>query len=161
MRISIERPHRPEALALIAELDAYQASLYPPESNHGIDIDALDRANVVFAVVRDAEGHAVGCGALVLESTFAELKRMFVRPQHRGHGIAKALLAFLEAEAVAKGYDLVRLETGISQPEALGLYSRSGYARRGPFASYTNDPLSVFMEKQLGVSTPGSPADSG
>lgn len=39
------------------------------------------------------------------------------------------------------------LETGISQPEALGLYERSGYARRGPFGAYAEDPLSVFMHK--------------
>jgi len=41
------------------------------------------------------------------------------------------------------------LETGISQPEALGLYERSGYVRRGPYGDYPDDPLSVFMHKRL------------
>jgi len=150
MRIALERPDQPEVLSLIAELDAYQTVLYPPESHHGIDINALGQSNVLFAVARNTEGHAIGCGAVVLKPTFGELKRMFVRPQHRGHGIAKALLAFLEAEAVTAECRLLMLETGISQPEALGLYARSGYARCGPFASYTNDPLSVFMQKRVG-----------
>jgi putative acetyltransferase len=150
MRISFESANQPEVLDLIAELDAYQAALYPPESNHGIDIEALSRPNVLFAVARNTEGHAVGCGAIVLQSTFGELKRMFVAPQHRGQGIAKAVLVFLEAEALVRGCTLLRLETGISQPEALGLYARSGYARRGPFEGYANDPLSVFMERQIG-----------
>jgi putative acetyltransferase len=150
MRISLESANQPEALGLIAELDAYQAALYPAESNHGIDLEALSRPNVLFAVARNIEGPAVGCGAVVLHPTFGELKRMFVRPQHRGHGIAKAVLAFLEVEAHVKGCTVLRLETGISQPEALGLYARSGYARRGPFEGYAPDPLSVFMERQIG-----------
>jgi putative acetyltransferase len=40
------------------------------------------------------------------------------------------------------------LETGIRQPEALGLYERLGFVRRGPFGDYAEDPLSVFMEKR-------------
>ena len=150
MRISLESPRQPEVLDLIAELDAYQAALYPPESNHGIDVEALSQPNVLFAVARDSEGRPVGCGAIVLQPTFGELKRMFVLPEHRGHGIAKAILAFLEAEALVKGCGLIRLETGINQPEALGLYARSGYARRGPFEGYASDPLSVFMERPIG-----------
>jgi putative acetyltransferase len=43
----------------------------------------------------------------------------------------------------------MRLETGISQPDALRLYERAGYVRRGPFGNYGPDPLSVFMEKSL------------
>jgi putative acetyltransferase len=156
MLVSLERPDQPEVLSLIAELDTYQAALYPPESNHGIDA-ALSQPNVLFAVARDARGKACGCGAIVLDGKAGELKRMFVRPVHRGLGVGKALLAFLEAEALRAGCTLLMLETGIRQPEALGLYAGCGYARRGPFASYTNDPLSVFMQKQLN-SPCGAPA---
>ena len=150
MRISLESANQPEVLRLIAALDAYQAALYPPESNHGIDIEALSQPNVLFAVARATHGHAVGCGAIVVQPMFGELKRMFVRPEQRGQGVAKAILAFLEAEAFAKNCTLLRLETGVSQPEALGLYARSGYARRSPFEGYVKDPLSVFMERQIG-----------
>jgi putative acetyltransferase len=147
-RIAFERPDQPEVVALIDELDAYQKPLYPPESHHGIAIDALMRPHVLFAVAR-VEGEAAGCGAVVLNDGWGELKRMFVRPGLRGQGIAQRILAFLESSAGERGLPLMRLETGISQPEALRLYERAGYVRRGPFGEYGPDPLSVFMEKQL------------
>ena len=46
---------------------------------------------------------------------------------------------------------LLRLETGVLQPEALGLYRKLGYRERGPFGAYAADPLSVFMEKMTSV----------
>jgi putative acetyltransferase len=151
-RIALERPDQPEVVALIDELDAYQKPLYPPESHHGIDIDTLMQPNVLFAVAREygpQGSQAVGCGAIVLADDWCELKRMFVRPALRGRGIAQKVLAFLESAARDRGVALMRLETGVSQPEALRLYERAGYVRRGPFASYGPDPLSVFMEKRL------------
>jgi putative acetyltransferase len=147
--IAFESANQPEVIALIAELDAYQDSLYPPESRHALDLTALTQPNVLFAVARDAAGRAVGCGAIVLNAEFGELKRMFVSPCARGQGLAQRLLARLEAEAIVRGCGLLRLETGPCQPEALGLYARCGYARCGPFGGYADDPLSVFMEKQL------------
>jgi putative acetyltransferase len=149
MKIAIERPDQPDVRRLVDELDAYQKPLYPPESHHGIDIDALMQPNVVFAVARDDAGAAIGCGAVVLGDAWGELKRMYVRPAQRGGGVARALLSFLEARALERGCTLLRLETGVSQPEALAFYARAGYARRGPFGDYTDDPLSVFMEKTL------------
>ena len=58
-------------------------------------------------------------------------------------------MSAIEAHAVESGMSVVRLETGIYQPEAIGLYERMGYTRRGPFGDYAEDPLSVFMEKRL------------
>lgn len=147
MHIALESPDQPDVVRLIDDLDAYQKPLYPPESHHGIDIAALSAANVLFAVARDGEGTAVGCGAIVVGPEFGELKRMYVRPGHRGQGIAARLLGFLEGEATARGCTTFMLETGPSQPEALALYARSGYERRGPFGGYGPDPFSVFMEK--------------
>lgn len=147
-RIALERPDQPEVAALIDELDAFQKPLYPPESHHGIPVDALMQPHVLFAVARD-EGEAIGCGAVVLNDGWGELKRMFVRPSLRGRGVAQGILAFLESSARQRGFPLMRLETGVSQPEALRLYERAGYVRRGPFGSYGPDPLSVFMEKSI------------
>lgn len=146
-RLALERPGQPDVMALIDELDAYQAALYPPESNHGIDITALAQPHVLFAVARGEEGEVVGCGALVLGPDHGELKRMFVTPRRRGRGAGKALLAFLEAEALRRGCTRFVLETGIRQPEALALYEHNGYERCGPFGAYAADPLSVFMRK--------------
>ena len=150
MQIALEPPDRPDVVALIDALDAYQKPLYPPESHHGIDIAALSRPNVVFAVVRDGNAAAVGCGAVVVEPGYGELKRMYLRPSLRGTGLARTLLAFLEGEAVARGCTRLMLETGVRQPEALAFYRREGFVHRSPFGAYVDDPLSVFMEKALG-----------
>jgi putative acetyltransferase len=150
VRIRIERADQPDAIALVDELDAYQKPLYPAESHHGIDIGALLQPNVIFAIARTPDGEAVGCGAFVIEGGgWGELKRMFVSPAWRGRGVAQALLAFLEGEAMHRGVEVLRLETGNLQPDALRFYGHAGYARRGPFGDYDDDPHSIFMEKRL------------
>jgi len=58
-----------------------------------------------------------------------------------------ALLKFLESQASAAGAKVFKLETGNKQPEAIDLYSRSGYVRCGPFGDYVEDANSVFMSK--------------
>ncbi|MBC7992332.1 MAG: GNAT family N-acetyltransferase [Rhizobacter sp.] len=150
MRISLETPNQPEVLQLIEELDAFQKPLYPAESHHGIDIAALSAPHVLFAVARDAQGHAAACGAIVLEATCGEIKRMYTRPANRGQGLARDLLGFLEGEAKQRGCSLFALETGYLQPEAISLYERCGYERCGPFGGYAQDPNSVFMRKNAG-----------
>jgi putative acetyltransferase len=148
MRITLEPADQPEVLALIEALDAYQKPLYPAESHHGIDLDALSQPNVLFAVARMAgSGQAIGCGALVLTADHAELKRMYTHPSQRGRGVASSLLKLLESEARARGCTRFMLETGCLQPQALALYERHGYERCGPFGDYVDDPNSVFMRK--------------
>jgi putative acetyltransferase len=149
MRIATEHANQPEVLALIEQLDAYQMPLYPAESHHGIDVAALSQPNVIFAVARDPSGHAVACGVMVIEPAYGELKRLFTLPSHRGRGIARSLVQWLEAQAQAHGCHLVMLETGYLQPEAIALYEQLGYSRRGPFGPYTEDPNSVFMHKSV------------
>ena len=149
MQIKLESVDQPVIIQLISALDAYQGALYPAESNYHLSVEALKASNVLFAVARDDEGAVIGCGAIVLFDGYGELKRMFVPPEQRGHGVAKAVMALLEAHAVQRNCRLLRLETGIYQPEAHGLYSRAGYTRRGPYGDYPDDPLSVFMEKTI------------
>jgi putative acetyltransferase len=149
MQIAFESPRQDDAIALIAELDAYQSTLYPPESHHALDLASVAEQGLLFVVARDGAGQAVGCGAVVLCAEYGELKRMYVRPQQRGAGVAKRILHTLEDAAVAADCAVLKLESGPYQPEALGLYARCGYARCGPFGAYTDDPLSVFMQKTL------------
>ncbi|WP_431228161.1 GNAT family N-acetyltransferase [Burkholderia contaminans] len=149
MTIAFESPDQPDVIALIADLDTYQDTLYPPESRHALDIASLKQSNVLFAVARDSEGKAIGCGAIFLNAEFGELKRMYVSPRGRGHGVARRLMTMLESRAVYSGCKVIRLETGPYQHEALALYASAGYQRRGPFGEYKNDPLSVFMQKHI------------
>ena len=149
MHIKLESVDQPDVIQLISDLDAYQGALYPAESNYHLSVEALKAPNVLFAVARDDEDAVIGCGAIVLFDGYGELKRMFVPPEQRGRGVAKAVMALLEAHAVQRNCRLLRLETGIYQPEAHGLYASAGYARRGPYGDYPDDPLSVFMEKTI------------
>ena len=149
MIIAPESPDQPEVIALIAELDAYQDTLYPPESRHALDLDSLKQANVLFFVARDDDGQAVGCGAVVLQAAYGEIKRMYVAPRCRGRGVARRLLQALEAASAEAGCRVLTLESGPFQPEALALYASLGYERRGPYGDYADDPLSVFMQKAL------------
>src|SRR5262245_65982818 len=150
-RVTVERsdPALPEARRLIEQLDEYLFSLYPPASNHLLPVEALRQAGVTFLLAR-VDGQAAGCGAFVDRAgEYAEVKRMFVRPEFRGLKVGRLLLEELESLARAAGLALARLEAGGLQPEALRLYENAGYLRRGPFGDYPNDPHSVFMEKQL------------
>jgi len=149
MHISRETPDQPDVIALIADLDAYQDGLYPPESRHALDLTSLKQDNVRFFVARDAEGQAVGCGAVVLGDAYGEIKRMYVNPASRGQGVARRLLQALESAARDSGCRLLTLESGPFQPEALGLYAALGFERRGPYGDYADDPLSVFMQKAI------------
>lgn len=153
-----ETPDQPGALRLLHASDAYAASLYPAESNHMIDVAALSQQNVTFLVARmvdeSGDGPIVGCGALTLHAenagpVYGEVKRMFVDETARGLGVGRRILQALEDEARMAGVGLIRLETGVANHEAIGLYERAGYARIGPFGDYWNDPLSRFYEKRL------------
>jgi putative acetyltransferase len=140
-------------MRLLAALDAYLESLYPPESNHILDIDTLCAANIRFFVAR-RRGEALGCGALRIDPAgYGEVKRMFVHPAARGRKLGRAILTRIEEQASREGLEWMRLETGIHQAEALALYRHAGYAERGPFGEYAPDPLSHFFEKSI---DPGS-----
>ena len=148
--IRMESPRQDDVMQLLATLDAYLKALYPPASNHILDVDALCAPDIRFFVARRS-GLAVGCGALRVDRRgYGELKRMFVDPAARGQKHGHAILLCIEQQAVTEGLALMRLETGVQQPEALALYRASGYAERAAFGDYRPDPLSIFMEKSLG-----------
>lgn len=147
-RIVVDDPGRPECVRLLAALNQHLDRLYPPESCHRLDIGSLGRPEVTFVTARDGSV-LLGCGALVANDGWGEVKRMMVDPGARGRGVGRALLRRLEAEALARGLTCLRLETGIHQPEATALYRSAGYAERPPYAGYVMDPVSIFMEKML------------
>jgi putative acetyltransferase len=147
--INTETPDQPEVRDMLARLDAYCAALYPAESNHLLDVASLMQGDVLFLVARDVDGAAVGCAALVNKQDYGEVKRMFVDERRRGLGTGRKLLEHLVMFARMSGLSVLRLETGIHQPEAISLYERMGFERRAPFGDYRDDPLSLFMECRL------------
>jgi putative acetyltransferase len=149
VRVEAADPGSPEARRLIAELDEYSEALYPPESNHLVPVEELQRPNIVFLLAW-LGAQAVGCGALVDHAGgYGELKRIYVQPASRRGGVARAILSELFNQARSRGLRVLRLETGNAQPEALALYERAGFRRRAPFGDYREDPLSFFMELEL------------
>jgi len=154
LTIKSEDPRTPDIHKLIDELDAYQAELYPPESNHLEPVEKLISADYYFIAAR-TEGNLLGIGsyrrmpAHKESQSYVEIKRLYVPHQFRGIGLATQLMDALEEKALAEGYLEACLETGISQNEALSLYEKRGYQRTKPFGAYQEDPLSVFMRKTL------------
>jgi putative acetyltransferase len=150
-------PDSAEVQALITVSDAYYVDLYPAESNHLESSDDLKKSNVLFVGCR-VDGELVASGAAKImqdDGSYAEIKRVFVLDDHRGKGLSGRIMRFLETELRNRGVGLFRLETGIKQPEALGLYRKLGYEERGPYGSYGPDPYSVFMEKRAAVNIRG------
>jgi GNAT superfamily N-acetyltransferase len=110
------------------------------------------RAKFVLATV---DGIGAGCGAIQpLDDQTVEVKRMYVRPAHRGSGIARRVLAALEDLAAGSHYPVIRLETGARQPEAIRLYESAGYRPIPPYGPYVHSPLSLCYEKLVIASEP-------
>lgn len=101
-------------------------------------------------VVAYANNTAVGCGAFKsYDNKTVEIKRMFVREENRGKGIAVKILYELEKWAVEENFKFAILETGKKQPEAIRLYQKSGYELIPNFGQYAEIENSVCMKKKL------------
>lgn len=149
VEIKLEPPRQDAVIRLMDMSTNYMASLYPAESNHLVDLSTLEKDNVSFFVARN-DGEIVGCCALLaVGDGTAEIKRMFVDPEARGLRIGVLMMEALVARGKALGLSAIRLETGISQPEAIGLYRKGGFVEIDAFPPYQPDPLSLFMEKQI------------
>jgi putative acetyltransferase len=144
-------PAEPDAATLIAALDRELLERYPGMPIHGIDAAGFVQSGGVFLIGR-IDGQAVASGAVrPIGERIAEVKRMYVCPEFRGRGLARAVLAALEASAAVLGHRTIRLETGDGQPEAIALYSSAGYRPVPCFGEYALDPRCRCFEKQLPV----------
>lgn len=152
--VIIRRITEDAAADLMAQSRELQASLYPTESIHQVGATELSTdPNVVLGAFGASQPDgAIGCVGLLLagqEPGSAEVKSLFVMPEFRGQGIGSSLMAAVEDRALDAGITVLRLETGIYQPESVALYGGRGYRVIPRFGHYPEDPLSVFMEKRL------------
>lgn len=139
----------PAFQALVAELDADLAIRDGAE--HGFFAQFNGSHDLGHAIVAFVDGAPAGIGAFrELAPGDVELKRMFVTPAHRGRGVARAVLAALEAWAVERGATAARLETGVRQPEAIALYRACGYQPIPNYPPYVGVASSVCFAKALG-----------
>ncbi|MEV6276118.1 GNAT family N-acetyltransferase [Nocardia sp. NPDC051832] len=151
LHITVDDLAGPEIAALLTQHLADMYANSPEDSVHALDLDKLRKPEITFWAARDGDA-LVGCTALKeLDPTHGEIKSMRTADGHTGRGIAAALLAHLIAEARARGYTRLSLETGTADffAPAVRLYQRHGFDFCGPFADYTADPHSYFMTLEL------------
>ena len=160
--LSIEDPRDAAGAALIAEMVAFIGRLYPEDADEAEPPWTLeDIARQGCFIVARVGGAAAGCGGLapVAADGALEIVRMYVRPGFRGRRVAGQILAELERLASARHVKMLMLRCGPRQPEALSLYERNGYTRRGVFAHHGDHPTNLFYEKRLtSADYPCSPA---
>lgn len=138
---------------LVALLDAELAIRDGDEHSFYAQFNKVD--TIKYVVVAYEGSEAIGCGAIKeYEGVVAEIKRMFVRLEKRGLGIAKIVLSELESWARELNYAECILETGWKQPEAIRLYQKSGYETIPNYGQYAGIENSVCMKKLIS-------ADSG
>jgi putative acetyltransferase len=147
-------PAGPEAMQLVRELSEELGARYR-DSGEGAFEPADAKVPRSAFLVAKLEGEPVGCGALRpygdQEPHVAEIKRMYVKPAVRGRGVSRSILAKLESLARGFGYSVIRLETGLLQPEAIHLYVKAGYTRIARYGIYTQNTMSACFEKKIGA----------
>lgn len=137
------------ARSLVEELDTELMSRYETSSVHGVNAKDFIAAGGKFFVMKIDEDY-VGCGALrPIDSSSAEIKRIFVRKTFRGKGFSKHMINHLESLAINLGYSQILVETGDRQPEAQSLFRSNGYFQIQPFGEYVDDPHSICFKKKL------------
>lgn len=142
--------HDPGVGALIEALTVELAcGGYTDEETFGYSAEQLESSGVHLVGAR-LDGVLVGIGGVeVQDNGYAELKRMYVEPSCRGHGIADAIMAALVEHADERGTTTLRLETGDKQHAAMGFYSRHGFVVVDRFPPYEDSATSVCMARSL------------
>ena len=149
----------PDAQALIAAVQAEYVVRYGGQDESPIDpadfedplgqffvaylSDGSDEAPVATGAWRRSSVTALGA------EVTAEVKRMYVVPAAQRRGVARRVLAHLEATAAQAGVEALVLETGMKQPEAIALYRSSGYEPIPGFGYYCGSELSRCFGRRI------------
>ena len=146
----------PDVVHLVAELQQEFVLRYGGPDETVLSVDSFDDESGQF-FLGHADGQPVGIGGWRLRrdvaalggTLAAEIKRMYVVPAAQRRGFARAMLAHLEATAREAGADVLVLETGMEQPEAIALYESSGYTPVEGFGLYSDEPSVRYFGKRL------------
>jgi GNAT superfamily N-acetyltransferase len=134
--------------SLVKELDTFLAELDGEEHAFYNSLNKIDQ--IKHAIVIYEDDKPVACGAIREFSPEAtEVKRMYTLPELRGKGYASRVLSELEKWAAELSYQKCVLETGNRQPDAIGLYKKSGYKVIPNYGKYAGLENSVCFEKEL------------
>ncbi|MFA5939068.1 MAG: GNAT family N-acetyltransferase [Sinimarinibacterium sp.] len=151
MEIRVDDLRGRQIIALLQEHLDEMHRISPPESVHALDLEGLRKPEITFWTAWIG-AELAGSGALKeLAPDHGEIKSMRTAEPCKRRGVAAAMLRHILDEAMRRGYQRLSLETG-SQPHFLPartLYQSYGFQPCGPFASYVDDPNSVFMTRAL------------
>ncbi|MCX4866565.1 GNAT family N-acetyltransferase [Streptomyces sp. NBC_00257] len=148
----------PDAVKLNDQVQLEYAERYGDEGDvTPLDPMMFEPPNGLYLLAYDARDRPVATGGWRTQDRNdegysdgdAELKRMFVIPEGRGNGLARRILAALEDDARAAGRIRMVLETGDQQPEAIALYTSSGYTPCEKFGHYRTYESSLCFAKPL------------
>lgn len=135
-------------ISLVNNLDEYLAVMDGAEHSFYAQFNKVD--NLKYVVVIYENNLPVGCGAIKEYSPKTmEIKRMFTLPEKRGKGVASKILTELERWSLELNFETCILETGKRQPEAIGLYKKSGYKIIPNYGQYFGVENSLCFEKEL------------
>ena len=140
-----------EIQALLTAHLTFAAEVSPPESVHALDLSGLRAPEITFWTAWNG-ADLLGCGALKeLGKGHGEIKSMHTAHNHRGKGVAAAILKHAMETARSRSYKRLSLETGSNEPfaPARALYTRHGFSICEPFADYAEDPFSLHMTLKL------------
>ncbi|GAA3300859.1 GNAT family N-acetyltransferase [Dactylosporangium vinaceum] len=134
-----------EVIALVVDQQVELRARDGGREGHVYAVDPAAR----YLVAVDG-GDAVACGAiLALDIDSAEVTRLYVRPRYRGRGVGRRMLAALEDLAASRGHRVLRLEAGITAPEAISLFLGAGYRPIPRFGRYVKYEASRCFEKRF------------
>ncbi len=134
--------------ALVNLLDDDLNTRYGTLQKEYAKYNSLDSIKNVIIAFNNTE--LVGCGSIKeYDKCTIEIKRMFVKPENRGSGLANQILSALEKWGSELGYKNSILETGIGQPEAIRFYTKNGYKQIDNFGQYIGNSNSVCMSKSI------------
>ena len=157
LRIERRSITHPDALALVEEVQQEYVVRYGGRDETPLQPTEFDDPDGAFFVgyvggrpaTSGAWRRRTDVTALGSDRT-AEVKRMYVTQEHRGEGLARRMLAHLERTAHEAGAEVMVLETGLAQPEAIALYVSSGYTAIPGFAHYKDAPDNRCFARSLG-----------
>lgn len=152
MEVRRDDPTNPAVAPLLAEHLADQRGNTPEGFAFVLDGSGLSAPDVTFWTVRDGDAVAAMGALKALDAASGEVKSMRAAAAWRGRGAGHAVLSAIVAEARARGYTHLYLETGTaaSYAPALALYRRAGFVPCPPFGDYPDSPHNQYLMLHLG-----------
>lgn len=153
--IAADDPTAPDVQALLVAHEREMSVRYggtgePSGKDPTVHEQFTDARGGIFVVARRDRRAIAIAGVRTYADGVAEIKRMYVVPDHRGRGLGRRMLAALERWAHEEGFERIILETGTAQPEACSLYESEGFSRIEPYGVWRDSPDSICYEKELG-----------